>query len=123
MWRHAPGMPDPFAPIVLVEPQRASALAAMSYLEYLDTPEWHARVAEKLAEAGGCCQVCNAPERSSEPVVRLQVHHRTYRRRGRELWGDLTVLCNACHRLFHRYRRLHRELSELPRLWLAELTA
>jgi 5-methylcytosine-specific restriction endonuclease McrA len=116
-------MPDPFAPIVPVEPHRWSELAAMSYLEYLDTPEWRARAMEKIAEAGGCCQVCNAPERASDPVVRLQVHHRTYRRRGRELRGDLTVLCEACHRLFHRARKLHAELCEPPRLWLAELMA
>jgi len=30
------------------------------------------------------------------------VHHRTYERLGRELAGDLVVLCSACHRRHHR---------------------
>jgi hypothetical protein len=73
---------------------RADYLAAMPYADYLLTPEWQERRQAALDRAGRRCQVCNTPRR-------LHVHHRTYERRGRELPGDLTVLCDRCHALFH----------------------
>jgi 5-methylcytosine-specific restriction endonuclease McrA len=77
-----------------VPPARAHELAQMPYLAYLDSPEWQARRKAKLIEAGHRCVVCNSPNR-------LEVHHRTYQRRGNEDRTDLTVLCRRCHSLFH----------------------
>jgi hypothetical protein len=48
---------------------------------------------------GHRCQVCN------RGLGTLDVHHRTYERRGQELDEDLTVLCRACHGIFHEQRR------------------
>ena len=62
--------------------------------EYLVSPHWLATRAAALERAGNRCQVCNS-------AVRLEVHHRTYENLGRELPADLTVLCRACHGLFH----------------------
>jgi hypothetical protein len=73
---------------------REDELASMSYPEYLLTREWRTRRREALERAGHRCQVCNRD-------YGLHVHHRTYERRGRELPGDLTVLCYLCHALFH----------------------
>lgn len=70
-----------------------------SYKEYLRSPEWREKAAEARARAGGRCQVCNTN-------ADLQVHHRTYERLRDELPEDLTVLCHACHEVFHRSRRL-----------------
>jgi 5-methylcytosine-specific restriction endonuclease McrA len=82
---------------------RPGHLATMPYRKYLSTPEWKATRAEALKRAGHRCQTCNTPATIEN---RLEVHHRTYARRGNELPQDLTVLCQACHILIHKHRRL-----------------
>ena len=52
-----------------------------------------------LRAVGHRCQVCNGG------VGTLDVHHRTYERLGQELDEGLTVLCRACHSIFHEQRR------------------
>jgi 5-methylcytosine-specific restriction endonuclease McrA len=71
----------------------------MPYREYLRTPEWTARRIGKIVDADGRCQVCNSPKD-------LEVHHRTYERRGAEKWNDLTVLCAECHGLFSAHGKM-----------------
>ena len=79
---------------------RLHELQTMPYEQYLLTPEWQERRQLMLERAGHRCQICNS---SSD----LQVHHRTYERRGNEnlgdatTAGDLTVLCQSCHEKFH----------------------
>ncbi len=70
-------------------------LHTMPYREYLQTPEWQERRKRAMKRAGFRCQVCNAYG------VRLNVHHRTYERRGYEHDRDLIVLCEGCHQIFH----------------------
>ncbi len=74
--------------------EHAEALATMPYTEYLLTEEWQERRRGALKRAGYRCQLCNAAER-------LDVHHRTYERRGSEWNADLIVLCRPCHAKFH----------------------
>lgn len=57
--------------------------------------------------AGYRCQRCTA-------AGRLEVHHRTYRRFGRELLADVQVLCWSCHRKKHRRRRPKRKRVSMP---------
>lgn len=71
------------------------------YQDYLRSPHWQVTKAAALERASHRCQLCNSPDR-------LQVHHRSYRNRGHEQPGDLTVLCADCHKLFHEYRELTR---------------
>lgn len=78
---------------------RGKQLQTMTYQAYLFTPEWQKKRARALKCAGNRCQLCNAPGL-------LNVHHRTYERRGRERTGDLIVLCRACHETFHAKRKL-----------------
>jgi hypothetical protein len=73
--------------------------ATFDYHAYLLSPEWKARRDAQIRDAGGRCQVCNSPDR-------LNCHHRTYERIGRELPEDLVVLCEVCHGIFHRNGRL-----------------
>ena len=75
------------------------ALHQMAYDEYLKTEHWKFARLDALQRAAYRCQVCNAQRE-------LQVHHRTYERRGCELASDLTTLCGACHALFHDHGRL-----------------
>jgi hypothetical protein len=80
--------------------QRVAVLAAMPYDEYLRTDHWRWMRRRALVAADERCQLCNAPNA-------LEVHHRTYDRRGRENDADLTVLCGECHAVFHEHRKLH----------------
>jgi hypothetical protein len=83
-------------PTLSITPERLAVLKAMSYDDYLHTPEWHARRREALRWAWYRCQTCNSPDPS------LDAHHRTYERLGEELPDDLTVLCYPCHQHIHR---------------------
>lgn len=74
---------------------RVCRLREMPYSEYLQTPEWHTVRLECLKAASYKCQVCNGGNTS------LDVHHRTYERRGQELPSDTIVLCRRCHAMFH----------------------
>lgn len=79
---------------------RLNQLRRMPYREYLLTPEWKERRQRHLKSAGYRCQVCNSDDKM------LDVHHRTYERRGEELFKDLIVLCRTCHGIFHREGKL-----------------
>ena len=69
-------------------------LATMPYADYLHTADWNTLRRAKLREASFRCQLCYAGGA-------LEVHHRTYERRGHELLSDLITLCPACHGKFH----------------------
>jgi hypothetical protein len=75
-------------------------LRTMPYEDFLQTQYWQEVRVAALERAGHRCQLCNADGRP------LHVHHRTYERRGCELPGDLTVLCDQCHDWFHERREL-----------------
>jgi hypothetical protein len=70
----------------------------LPYAEYLQTPHWQEVREAALMAADYRCQVCYSPDK-------VQVHHRTYDRRGRELPSDVTVLCDTCHGLYHNRMR------------------
>ena len=72
----------------------------MPYQDYLRTLWWREVREEALKVADYACQLCNARSLVAGP---LHVHHRTYERRGFESVGDLTVLCERCHNLFHEH--------------------
>lgn len=74
---------------------RIEELRSMPYAEYLATPEWQDRRRASLALADGKCQLCGKSDGG------VDVHHRTYDRRGCELPSDLTVLCRGCHEKHH----------------------
>ncbi len=78
---------------------RIQELRAMPYGDYLQTPEWQETRRLALLRATFRCQTCN---KSKE----LNVHHRTYERLGRERQGDIIVLCDGCHELFHKNGKL-----------------
>jgi 5-methylcytosine-specific restriction endonuclease McrA len=86
-------------------PRRIEELGLSSYREYLASAHWKelkARfTASKLVsrdEAGRLqCAVCL---RSN---LRLSVHHRTYKRLGREWLMDLMMACDDCHKRIHEF--------------------
>jgi hypothetical protein len=74
-------------------------LQRMPYGQYLRTPHWRKVRDEALNRAQGRCALCNATDR-------LQVHHRTYERRGCERPADVVVLCDDCHGRHHGHLRV-----------------
>lgn len=65
------------------------------YLAYLASPHWRSVRARALStKRKRRCVSCGSTER-------LDVHHLTYERRGRELDADLAVLCRDCHDIVH----------------------
>lgn len=69
----------------------------MKYAEYLTSEEWRDKAGKAIEAAGHRCQVCNA----SDEGWTLHVHHRVYGVWGEEEPGDLTVLCERCHAMYH----------------------
>lgn len=80
--------------------------ASMPYRDYLKTDRWEGKALECYSRFEHRCAICNSPGS-------LEAHHRTYERRGDELPGDLTALCESCHALFTAYQR---GLIEVPEL-------
>lgn len=94
---------------VAVDSKRLAELRAMPYRQYLRTPEWRRTKAAALLRAGNACSL------NVTHTEGLEVHHRTYERRGAELMTDLAVLCHSCHQLYHRENgRPRREQSAKP---------
>lgn len=80
--------------------QTTFELRRMPYADYLKTYHWQYVRSRALESAHNKCQLCYSCDR-------LEVHHRTYKRRGSELPEDLTVLCHNCHEKFHN-KGLHK---------------
>lgn len=70
-----------------------------TYAAYLKSVDWAQKREAALTRAENRCQVCY-------DVHRLECHHRTYSRVGRERDADLVVLCDECHELYHRRERV-----------------
>jgi len=75
--------------------EEVKALAALPYADFLGTPYW-LTIRRYLLWKYEACQLCLSEDG-------LQVHHRSYRFRGAEVFHleDLIVLCNDCHGRFH----------------------
>lgn len=72
----------------------------MSYREryeaYLKTPEWGAKRKQKAEEQNYTCERCG------ERILKgFHIHHKTYKRFGREPLKDLQFLCEYCHSIVH----------------------
>lgn len=70
-------------------------LHEMPYADFLTTVYWKI-IARYVKYKKDHCSLCDSKSN-------LNVHHRTYKNRGREIkhLGDLIVLCNNCHKKHH----------------------
>ena len=64
------------------------------YHHYLQSDAWKERAKQERSKNPNC-SLCNRKGL-------LHVHHRTYARLGNERDGDLVILCDECHELFHQ---------------------
>ena len=77
------------------------------YERYLRSSHW-ARVRSDAFEFYGReCSSCGSTKR-------LDVHHKTYERKGKERISDLQILCHTCHSELHRQERTG-EIVRLPK--------
>lgn len=84
----------------------------MDYHKYIASRSWRrnpARLAE-LEAAGLRCRLCNGDGEGGA----LEVHHRTYENLGNEQAGDLTALCQTCHRVVTDHLRRLRYTRRVP---------
>lgn len=73
------------------------------YSAYLSSARWRGKRNRVLRRDRHTCQTCGAKRY-------LEIHHRTYKRLGREKIGDLITLCSACHAAISGSVR-HRQLD------------
>ncbi len=69
----------------------------LTYFEYLCTDHWIAIRAVAIREAGFQCELCGSG-------IKIEVHHKNYKRLGNETLKDLIVLCKKCHKGKHGRR-------------------
>lgn len=68
------------------------------YNEVIHSFRWRYLRRRLIAMRGYRCQRCKS-------MGTLQLHHKTYKRLGKELDEDLEVLCIACHKLADKKRK------------------
>jgi 5-methylcytosine-specific restriction endonuclease McrA len=67
----------------------------VNYREYLRSKTWKRKARAARQRAHYRCTNCRRGN------VRLEVHHKTYKRLGHERKSDVTALCPMCHRKEH----------------------
>lgn len=72
---------------------RLYRLGFPNYRSYLASGHWRALRAAYRSRFGDRCQECGL-----QPV---ELHHRTYKRLGKEPLSDLIALCDGCHEAAH----------------------
>lgn len=77
--------------------------AGKTYAEYLRTDQWRKRRAKTIEHYQGKCYCCGLDGH--------EVHHRTYKRMGKEIPSDLVLLCQPCHAAVHDLVRYGTRLS------------
>lgn len=82
----------------------------VNYQEYIRSEEWREKSDAAKERAGYRCQICNTPD----SMAGLQTHHRTYERLGYEDDSDLTVLCDDCHSIFEREKKMRKPGANPP---------
>lgn len=80
-------------------PYEVVNLRACNYKQFLASEAWRQVRELAIDRWGGRCVICNSTDR-------LEVHHRTYERRGMETPDDVIPLCHGCHGLFHKNGKL-----------------
>ncbi|MBA2754805.1 MAG: HNH endonuclease [Chloroflexia bacterium] len=88
----------------------------VNYRDYLNSYNWQQRRQFILQRDGHRCRQCG-------DAYRLEVHHLTYRRLGREHPNDLMTLCRPCHESVHqRIKQSRRWVKSSRQRWSSRST-
>ena len=71
----------------------------IGYPSYLQTNHWKNFRLEVIRERKNECERC------FDVVEVPQIHHKTYKRLGKEKISDVTLLCPKCHKIIHNKRK------------------
>jgi len=86
---------------------------AVEYYAYIASDQWKITKA-KWMQSGQCrghfCHAAGCGQTTS-----LQMHHRTYKRLGREDMNDLVLVCGGCHLKIHELAKSGVKLREATR--------
>lgn len=91
--------------------------SAKDYAAYGRTKHWQ-ELRQKVIELyGGECQRCH-------DIIgdRANVHHKTYKRLGKEDIKDLTLYCCKCHKIVHKKRQDTKDTTATVMLLLREMS-
>lgn len=77
--------------------KRAVGHTSPFYKEYIMSDAWKAKRREAIKHYGQNCNQC----KTFLPINKIQVHHVTYKRLGKELLEDLMIVCKSCHEKIH----------------------
>lgn len=82
------------------------------YQRVMHSAGWRKRRQRALKRAGYRCEKCGSRRR-------LEAHHLTYARLGRERAADLMVLCHTCHAAEHgdAGAKIAQFVSQITRRW------
>jgi len=86
-------------------------MTSQAYNEYMQSTEWRVIRSLKLEAAGDRCEHRTLIFWRCNERRRLEVHHRNYRRLGRERPSDLKVLCKAHHRQADNWRKIKNRIK------------
>ena len=76
-------------------------IGMVNYLDYLYSHAWKFKRGVRLWLDGHHCANHKIGGKRCYDRDRLECHHRTYTRLGREQMGDLVILCRMHHALHH----------------------
>lgn len=83
--------------VALAVKKRLRHLGCETFFDYLKTPHWRAfRLRYKASDLPQEC-ICGS--------LKVELHHLTYERLGRELLADVFPLCRKCHAMVHVFIR------------------
>lgn len=92
------------------EPVFVAKVQENFYKEYIASTQWKKKRKQVLERARYRCEKCKIP------TDRLEVHHLTYDRLGREDLHDLLAVCQDCHKVEDKLRA---NRTEANRYWRA----
>ena len=82
----------------------------ITYNQYLQTRHWK-DTRKRFYKSKLCKHKCS----SCGSTYKLNLHHKTYKRIGKERLSDLCLLCEECHKKVHNLSRNRKKLN----LWKA----
>ena len=85
--------------------RKVEALGFANYGAYLASPHWAEVRAAFRAVTPAHCIACKRSD------VRLQIHHKAYKRLGCEDLSDLAYVCGSCHKEIHFSRGMNLEVK------------
>lgn len=82
---------------------------ASTYAEYLTTKHWRILRMRVALRERFYCEKCKR-----RIWIDFQIHHKTYKRIGKEWLKDLMFLCVDCHKAIHKTLKVAPEYSKNP---------